>query len=239
MRVLLTGWFSFEQMGATAGDMLCRELLANWLRDASIPFDMAVAAPFFDGVDWRHVDPSDYTDVIFICGPFGNGPPLSEFLSRFRHSRLAGINLSMLQILDEWNPFDLLIERDSSRTTRPDLSFLSPYSNVPVIGLILAHHQQEYGDRRNTERSTRRSCSFSRNRPSLLSRSTRDWIKTVAAFVTRHRSSLSSPEWTQLLRPACMEWYYPLSMAYPPSASIRLRMVKKYENRSKPWTGRS
>ena len=67
--------------------------------------------------------------------------------TRFEHCRLVGVNLSMLESLEVWNPFDLLLERDSSRTARPDLSFASEVPDVPVIGCVLVHPQQEYGDR--------------------------------------------------------------------------------------------
>jgi hypothetical protein len=112
MKILIAGWFSFEQMGATAGD-----------------------------------DQKRYTHVIFLCGPFGNGWPVNEFLEHFTDVKLIGINLSMLQSLEEWNPFDLLLERDSSRKKNPDLVFLSKNPHVPVIGLILVEPQKEYGDK--------------------------------------------------------------------------------------------
>jgi len=147
MKVLLAGWFSFEQMGATAGDLLCRDLTGKWLREAGITHDIAVAHPFIDGVDWRVLAPNDYTHLIFVCGPFGNGPPVDEMLQAFAHCEMIGLNLSMLQDLNEWDPFKLLIERDSSRTARPDLVFLTDGPRVPVIGVVLVHPQGEYGDR--------------------------------------------------------------------------------------------
>lgn len=147
MRTLVVGWFSFEQMGATAGDLLSRDVVCRWLTEAGRPFDMAVAAPFTGGIDWREADPLRYDELLFVCGPFGNGPPITGLLERFAHCRHVGVNLSMLQPLEEWNPFDLLLERDSSRTARPDLSFLAEPTAVPVIGLVLVHPQQEYGER--------------------------------------------------------------------------------------------
>jgi hypothetical protein len=60
---------------------------------------------------------------------------------------MVGVNLSMLQNLQEWNPFDLLLERDSSEAVRPDLVFLTEQPPVPVVGLILVHPQNEYGAR--------------------------------------------------------------------------------------------
>jgi hypothetical protein len=147
MRLLVAGWFSFEGMGATAGDLLVRDIVTGWLSDAAVPHDIAVALPFRGGVDWRHVDPASYTHVMFVCGPFGDGWPFTEFLPRFAGSRLVGLDLSMLQPLQEWNPFDLLLERDSTRCSRPDLALLSERPLVPVVGLVRAHRQSEYGER--------------------------------------------------------------------------------------------
>jgi len=144
MRALVAGWFSFEQMGATAGDLIARDLVCDWLTSAGRDFDVAVVPPFTGGVDWRHVDPSAYDEIIFVCGPLGNGWPVTDFLARFSGHRLVGVNLSMLDPLDAWNPFHLLIERDSSRASRPDVTFLGDAANVPVAGVALVHPQSEY-----------------------------------------------------------------------------------------------
>jgi hypothetical protein len=144
VKALVAGWFSFQQMGATAGDLLARDLACEWLEEAGYECDVAHAPPFSGGVDWRSVDPGDYSLVVFVCGPFGNSEMIAEFLDRFRLCRSAGLNLSMLQPLDVWNPFDLLLERDSSETSRPDISFLSRQELVPVVGAILVHPQEEY-----------------------------------------------------------------------------------------------
>ncbi|HXK33326.1 MAG TPA: polysaccharide pyruvyl transferase family protein [Dehalococcoidia bacterium] len=143
-RVLVAGWFSFEGMGATAGDIISRDLACEWLRSAGHDVDIAVAPPFTGGVDWRGVEPADYAQVVFVCGPFGNGWPVAEFLDRFRGCRLAGLNLSMIEPVEVWNPFDVLIERDSSRRARPDLTFIAPPARVPVVGVVLVHPQSEY-----------------------------------------------------------------------------------------------
>jgi hypothetical protein len=142
--VLVAGWFSFEHMGATAGDLLVRDVACAWLDEARRSYAVATAPPFTGGVDWRTVEPRDYEQVVFVCGPFGNGPPVDAFLERFRHARLAGLNLSMLDSLEAWDPFDALWERDSSRTTRPDLALLSTPAAVPVVGVVLVHPQKEY-----------------------------------------------------------------------------------------------
>lgn len=145
MRILIAGWFSFEWMGATAGDLLSKDVVCEWLDKAEIPYDVALDKPFTGGIDWRLVDPEVYTHVIFVCGPFGNGEPLTEFISRFSGSSLIGMNVSMLEDLKDWDPFDFLFERDSSRANHPDLTFLSGKTSTPVVGLILAEPQSEYG----------------------------------------------------------------------------------------------
>ena len=145
MKILVAGWFSFEQMGATAGDLYSMEIVCEWLKKRNIGYNVALETPFKDGINWKEVDPKQYSHLIFICGPFGNGWPVTEFLEYFSGVKLIGINLSILQSLDEWNPFDLLLERDSSRTSNPDLVFLSNKSHVPVVGLILVNPQKEYG----------------------------------------------------------------------------------------------
>jgi hypothetical protein len=149
--VLVSGWFSFEQMGASAGDLFARDVVCDWLREIDREVDVALAPPFEGGVDWQAVDPAVYSHVVFVCGPIGNGPPVDEFLLRFASCRMVGVNLTMLQPLEEWNPFELLLERDSSRTARPDLVFLSEVPRVPVVGLVLIDAQPEYQrDRRES-----------------------------------------------------------------------------------------
>jgi hypothetical protein len=146
IRVLVAGWFSFPGMGTTAGDLMARDVVCDWLDDAGCPYDVAVAPAFTHerGIDWRGASPGDYGCVMFVCGPFGNGPPVTEFLDHFRDCRKVGIDLTMLQSLKEWNPFDLLLERDSDRTANPDLALASRAPKVPVVGVILAHPQKEY-----------------------------------------------------------------------------------------------
>lgn len=146
-KVLVAGWFSFEQMGATAGDLLSCELTCEWLRSARLDYDVCLAAPFKGGVDWQTVDPDNYSHVVFVCGPFGNGWPLTEFLPRFAKCKLLGLNVSMLEPLTTWNPFNTLLERDSSRNARPDVTFLTHKSKVPVVGVVLVHPQKEYKDK--------------------------------------------------------------------------------------------
>ena len=144
LKVLVAGWFSFEEMGATAGDLLALDLAREWLEEAGCTVDVAMAPPFAGGLDWRGADPAAYAAVVFVCGPFGNGWPLTDFLERFAGCQLIGLNLSMLEPLERWNPFDLLLERDSSEAARPDLAFLSRSPLTSIVGVVLAPAQKEY-----------------------------------------------------------------------------------------------
>src|SRR5688572_13834412 len=147
MRVLIAGWFSFDDMGATAGDMIARDIVCQWLKDASINADVADSAkfPYPGGINWRLADPNDYTDLLFVCGPFGNGWPVTELLAHFSNCRLTGVNLSLMESLDVWNPFSFLFERDSSRMNNPDITLYAAPPAIPVVGIILSHKQKEYG----------------------------------------------------------------------------------------------
>jgi hypothetical protein len=40
-------------MGAFAGDLLAKDLVCSWLKEAGLTFDVAFALPFEGGVDWR------------------------------------------------------------------------------------------------------------------------------------------------------------------------------------------
>lgn len=147
MKALIAGWFSFADMGATAGDLLVRDLVCDWLREAGTAFDVAHAPPFAAGVRWDAVNPAPYSHLVFVCGPFGNGPPVNEMLERFSHCEMIGVDLTMLDPLAEWNPFSLLLERDSDRMCRPDLAMIAPVPVTPVVGVVLIHPQPEYRER--------------------------------------------------------------------------------------------
>jgi glycosyltransferase involved in cell wall biosynthesis len=137
MKILLAGWFSFKNGHATAGDLLARDVVSGWLKSAGWSYDVALAPPFSGGIDLDKVDPKSYSHLVFVCGPFEQGELEAKLLSRFDHCRLIGLNLSVQVALSAWNPFDFLIERDSSETVNPDLVFLAQEAAVPVIGVCL------------------------------------------------------------------------------------------------------
>lgn len=137
MRVLVTGWFSFPDAHATAGDLLARDLACEWLKSAGYEFDIALAPPFQGGINLFEADPENYSHAIFVCGPFEKKALEAQFLGRFANSYVIGLDLTMITPLDEWNPFDSLLERDSSDAARPDIVFLSRSAPVPVVGVCL------------------------------------------------------------------------------------------------------
>jgi Polysaccharide pyruvyl transferase len=138
-RALATGLFSFPTHGATAGDLIACDVVCRWLSEAGLEYDVAFAPPFSGGCDWREVDPRDYSHVVWICGPLDKS---TEAFSRLRrrfaseNRRWIGVNLSMMEPVEAWNPFDVLLERDSNRNERADLAFGAECTRLPVIGLV-------------------------------------------------------------------------------------------------------
>jgi hypothetical protein len=149
-KTLVIGWFSFELMGATAGDFIAKDVTCEWLRKAGVEPEVAVTQPARAGeVATEDVAPEDYDTLIFVCGPIGDGPPLNTFLSRFPHARKFALNVSLLQQRSEWNPFVAIIERDSSERANPDITLSAENLNAPVVGLILVGPQEEYKTQRH------------------------------------------------------------------------------------------
>ena len=146
-RALIAGWFSWPGCNATAGDVMACDVLSQWLKDAGISYDIARAAPIEPELDWKTLDPKQYTHLFFVCGPFRDVLYAQEILGAYGPCRTFGVNLSMIEKLADYNPFDVLYERDSDRTHRPDLVFAASIDDVPVVGEILVHKQKEYGVR--------------------------------------------------------------------------------------------
>jgi hypothetical protein len=114
-------------------------MVCGWLGEAGLEYDVAFAAPFSGGCDWRLVDPQNYSHVVWICGPLGRSTgAFSRLRKRFPADgrRWIGVNLSMIEPVEVWNPFDTLLERDSNRRERADLAFGAESPRLPVIGLV-------------------------------------------------------------------------------------------------------
>jgi hypothetical protein len=151
MRILLTGWFSFEHGEATAGDVLSLETVRAALAD--LPCDVAWSPVFRPGtLSIEDARPETYSHLVFVCGPL-HGPQLEELHRRYSGCRRIAVGVS---VLDPSDPaaagFDVILPRDAPGTPpRHDLAALAPYDPVPVAGVVLAPGQGEYGTRRRHE----------------------------------------------------------------------------------------
>jgi hypothetical protein len=154
MRALVIGHFS------TFGDMEVLREVERQLTALALPWDVAplskwVARQTPEWIDVRSADPHRYTHLLVVCGPFWRPDFIRHRidLDAFAHCTRIGINLSMIDDIEAYNPFDRLIGRDNSRGARPDISFLHEVTKVPVAGLCLAPTQNEYGDRQRHDKA--------------------------------------------------------------------------------------
>lgn len=170
LKALVAGWFSFSEGHATAGDVLAGDVVAQWLADARIPCDVAIVPPMGQGIDWRTADPQAYTHVVFVCGPFQRGELECSFFTRFAGCRLVGVDLTMLEPLAAWNPFDHLIERDSDRRVHPDIAMASRDGRVPLVGVCRV---EEYGGAQVAEANAAIDGLIARSRVAIVEVDTR------------------------------------------------------------------
>jgi len=148
MRALIVGHFS--TMGDIESLAYVEQVLdAEGIAYDVLPYKPEIARSLPCAIPRATLDPAAYTHLIIVCGPIW--PELLErrgiALERFAHCTRIGINLTMVLPVSEWNPFHLLIERDSDRTARPDITFLQQTGLVPVVGLCTIAKQKEYGRR--------------------------------------------------------------------------------------------
>ncbi len=149
---------------STVGDIECLNITGRWLKDLGIPYDVApyaedVRRAIPGALDPRNVDPHFYSHLIVICGPcWKDWFRIRKIdLSRFSHCVRIGLNLTMIDPVENWNPFDVLIERDSNRVRRPDMTFIESTQNVPVVGRCLAPRPRDkhYESRERCEEANR------------------------------------------------------------------------------------
>lgn len=189
--MLVCGWFSFEPMGATAGDLQARDVACRWLGEAGIDHDVALAPVFAAGLDWRTADAGRYSHLLFVCGPFDpDREPLAGLLARFAGARLVGLDVSVARPLEAQDPFHLLFARDSSRGGAPDLAFAAEHALLPAVAVILVPHQREYAERARHAEAEALIDRVLRGRP--LARVDLDTALTNDPY-TRDTGSLRSP----------------------------------------------
>jgi hypothetical protein len=147
MRVLLTGWAGFLHGEATAGDVLSLRAVGTALADAGIDHDVAWSPGFRpEARHLRDAPPEDYTHVVFACGPV-HGPQLRELHERYGACRRIAVGVSVPDPADPAaSGFHRILPRDEPGTAEPDLSLGAATSATPVVGIVLAPRQPEYGD---------------------------------------------------------------------------------------------
>jgi len=151
VRVLLTGWFGFLHGETTAGDQLSRDAVAGWLTAAGIAHDVAVSPGFASpsagqpegGVDLDTVDPSAYDVLVFTCGPL-RGWQVDGLLARFAGVRVVAVSVSVVDGTPV-GAVDVLLPRDGAGAPVPDLALVPQLARVPVVAVVLANPQPEYG----------------------------------------------------------------------------------------------
>lgn len=145
-RALVTGWFTFFHGEATAGDLLARDSVQQWLTDAGIAHDTAMS-PVLGGPSLEDIDASRYTHLLFVCGPAA-GWQVEDLLARFPHTRKVAVGVSEVDTTP--TGFDVLLTRDGPAGDRPDLSLAADFPVLPArVAVVRAHRQNEYPDGRH------------------------------------------------------------------------------------------
>lgn len=151
----MTGWFSFRDGEATAGDVLALRRVEDVLEGAGLPYDVVWSAGFRPGhLDMEHVRPRAYSHLLFVCGPL-HGEPVTALHRRFRHCVRIAVGVSVIDGTDAAvTGFHRVLARDAPAGGEPvvDLAARAPAQPpVPVVGVILTHGQGEYGALRRHE----------------------------------------------------------------------------------------
>ncbi|MEU5089902.1 polysaccharide pyruvyl transferase family protein [Streptomyces sp. NPDC021356] len=146
--MLLTGWFSFPDGEATAGDVLALHRVEDVLRRAGLAYDVAWSPGFRpDALHLEDVTARRYGYLVFVCGPL-HGPQVEELHRRFAHCGRIAVGTS---VLDPDSPavtgFHRVLARDAPAAGPAlDLAAGAPALPArPVVGVVLTHGQHEYG----------------------------------------------------------------------------------------------
>ncbi|MFD7701293.1 polysaccharide pyruvyl transferase family protein [Streptomyces caelestis] len=150
-RVLLTGWFSFRDGEATAGDVLALRRVEEVLRGAGMAYDV-VWSPGFrpEALHFDDVRPGDHSHLVFVCGPL-HGPQVEELHRRFAHCVRIAVGTSVIDPDGAAvTGFHRVLARDAPGSEpSEDLAARAPAVPArPVVGVILTHGQQEYAGQR-------------------------------------------------------------------------------------------
>ncbi|WP_326595557.1 polysaccharide pyruvyl transferase family protein [Streptomyces sp. NBC_01803] len=150
-RTLVTGWFSFLDGEATAGDVLALSRVRQVLDARGVPYDVAWSPRFEPGgLALGDARPGEYTRLVFVCGPL-HGPLIAGLHGRFAHCRRVAVGVSVIDPADPAvTGFHEVLARDGAdRVPEQDLAMRAPRGpGVPVVGVLLTRGQREYGERR-------------------------------------------------------------------------------------------
>ncbi|MEU1663665.1 polysaccharide pyruvyl transferase family protein [Streptomyces sparsogenes] len=151
MKVLLTGWFSFEDGEATAGDVLALHRVRAALDRTATPYDVAWSPGYrADGLHLPEAAEGAYSHLVFLCGPL-HGPQVEELHRRFGRCVRIAVGASVIEASSPAvTGFHTVLARDSpGLAPARDLAAGAPACPAtPVVGVILTHGQGEYGGRR-------------------------------------------------------------------------------------------
>ncbi|MGW5200873.1 polysaccharide pyruvyl transferase family protein [Streptomyces spiralis] len=184
-RTLLTGWFSFPDGEATAGDVLALHRVEDVLRQSGsgAAYDVAWSPGFRpDGLHLEDVRPERYGRLVFVCGPL-HGPQIERLHRRFAHCVRIAVGVS---VIDPGSPAVTGFHRVLARDAPPaapvlDLAAGAPALPArPVVGVVLTHGQHEYGRARRHDAVAREVTAWLHGRDcarlELETRlDTRDW----------------------------------------------------------------
>ncbi|MGI5218130.1 polysaccharide pyruvyl transferase family protein [Nocardia sp. CA-290969] len=149
MRVLVTGWSSFVHGEATAGDVLGMRRVGETLAEAGIAHETAWSPGFRP--DALHLDDADagrYSHLVFVCGP-AHGEQVRALHERYAACRRIAVGVTVLDPADTAvTGFHRVLARDDPDTARPDMSVSAVTTSVPVVGVVFAPGQAEYGPAR-------------------------------------------------------------------------------------------
>lgn len=180
-RALVIGFY------CTIGDIDSLRIVEEWLRDKNLEYTIApFGGPVLDAIPGsvlpETVDPENYSHVVIVCGPcdreyYARRWPIDP--AAFSHCHFIGVNLSMIQPLEEWSPFDTLLERDSDRLVRPDLTMLRKPRKTFVFGLCIAPPQPEYKERQMHSRANELLRSLARRSDAAVIEIDTGWPKEL------------------------------------------------------------
>ena len=151
MRILVAGWFSFDEVVATVGDELGADVVTGWLAELGVEHDVAWAPYLQRGPNWRDVDPGRYTHLVFVSGPLMDYSLLHELAAVFAGAQRWAVNVSVVDEVGR-GLFHQVWERDAPGVARPDLAGGTTTPDVPVLAVAFAPAQEEYGTRSQADR---------------------------------------------------------------------------------------